>query len=72
VKTKTLLACGIIGGPVFVLAFLVEGAKTFRCVGCAGRFPNPERVEALEDHLRSSRATRCAEIARLIREGVEI
>ncbi len=25
-KTKTLLACGIIGGPVFVLAFLVEGA----------------------------------------------
>jgi hypothetical protein len=26
VKTKTLLACGIIGGPLFVLAFLVEGA----------------------------------------------
>ena len=25
-KTKKLLACGIIGGPVFVLAFLVEGA----------------------------------------------
>ena len=26
VKTKTLLACGIIGGPLFVVAFLVEGA----------------------------------------------
>jgi Protein of unknown function (DUF998) len=26
VTTKTLLACGVIGGPLFVLAFLVEGA----------------------------------------------
>jgi hypothetical protein len=26
VKTKTLLACGVIAGPVFVVAFLVEGA----------------------------------------------
>jgi hypothetical protein len=26
VKTKTLLACGAIGGPLFVIAFLVEGA----------------------------------------------
>lgn len=25
-KTKTLLACGVIGGPLFVGAFLVEGA----------------------------------------------
>jgi hypothetical membrane protein len=26
VKTKTLLACGVIAGPLFVLVFLVEGA----------------------------------------------
>jgi uncharacterized protein DUF998 len=26
VKTKTLLACGVIGGPLFVVVFLVEGA----------------------------------------------
>jgi hypothetical membrane protein len=26
VKTKTLLACGVIAGPLFVVAFLVEGA----------------------------------------------
>lgn len=26
VKTKWLLACGVIGGPLFVLVFLVEGA----------------------------------------------
>jgi hypothetical protein len=26
VKTKTLLACGLIGGPLFVATFLVEGA----------------------------------------------
>jgi hypothetical membrane protein len=26
VKTKTLLACGVIGGPLFVATFLVEGA----------------------------------------------
>jgi hypothetical protein len=26
VKTKSLLACGVIGGPLFVAAFLVEGA----------------------------------------------
>jgi hypothetical protein len=26
VKTKTLLACGVIGGPLFVTALLVEGA----------------------------------------------
>jgi hypothetical membrane protein len=26
VKTKTLLSCGIIGGPLFVATFLVEGA----------------------------------------------
>jgi hypothetical membrane protein len=26
VKTKTLLSCGVIGGPLFVAAFLVEGA----------------------------------------------
>ena len=25
-KTKTLLACGVIGGPLFVVVFLVEGA----------------------------------------------
>jgi Protein of unknown function (DUF998) len=25
-KTKTLLACGVIAGPLFVAAFLVEGA----------------------------------------------
>ncbi len=25
-KTKTLLACGVIGGPLFVVAFVVEGA----------------------------------------------
>jgi hypothetical protein len=26
VKTKTLLACGVIAGPLFVLVFVVEGA----------------------------------------------
>ena len=26
VKTRTLLACGVIGGPLFVATFLVEGA----------------------------------------------
>jgi hypothetical membrane protein len=26
VKTKALLACGVIGGPLFVVAFVVEGA----------------------------------------------
>ena len=26
VKTKSLLACGVIGGPLFVATFLVEGA----------------------------------------------
>ncbi len=26
-KTKTFLACGAMGGPLFVLAFLVEGAN---------------------------------------------
>ncbi len=26
-KTKTLLACGAIGGPLFVVAFVVEGAS---------------------------------------------
>lgn len=25
-KTKTLLVCGVIGGPLFVVALLVEGA----------------------------------------------
>jgi hypothetical protein len=27
VKTKTFLACGAMGGPLFVLAFLIEGAN---------------------------------------------
>jgi hypothetical membrane protein len=27
VKTKTLLACGVIGGPLFIATFLVEGAS---------------------------------------------
>jgi hypothetical membrane protein len=26
VKTKALLACGVIGGPLFIVIFLVEGA----------------------------------------------
>ncbi len=25
-KTKTLLACGVIGGPLFVVMFFIEGA----------------------------------------------
>jgi hypothetical protein len=31
VKTKTLLACGVIDGPLFVVVFLVEAAtRTLR------------------------------------------
>jgi hypothetical protein len=44
-KTKTLLACGVVSGPLFVLVFLVEGVtRALRSAAPPGQLACSRRV----------------------------